>query len=194
MKRRRMVRAEGELSVLSTKMCVDGVRKENTVATIPFPFLSFHHYSDLRKFLILPWVKLSLGFEEVGQKGEGSNWRWWSRVTGAGSAGGSGTGEHEENEAGDEEQESEPKQRFGTTVWTQQQEEESGEAASVRFPEAIGDQGWGLLDSAFQMAMGREGAQCQANSMTVVSKEWFTTTGPRAILPSEGLASDQGSV
>lgn len=54
MKRRRMVRAEGELSVLSTKMCVDGVRKENTVATIPFPFLSFHHYSDLRKFLILP--------------------------------------------------------------------------------------------------------------------------------------------
>ena len=54
---------------------------------------------------------------------------------------GVGQGSMEENETGDEEQASEPKQRFGTTVWTQQQEEESGEAASVRFPEAMGDQG-----------------------------------------------------
>lgn len=40
-KGRRMVKASGELSVLSTKTCVDGGRKENTVTTVPFPSFAF---------------------------------------------------------------------------------------------------------------------------------------------------------
>ena len=59
-----MLKTWGELSVPSTKICVYGVRKEENIFTTIY--ISFHHYSGLRKFSDLPWAELSLGFEEVG--------------------------------------------------------------------------------------------------------------------------------
>lgn len=121
-------------------MCGWGEKREYRYNR-PFPFLCFpfYHFSGLRQFLIPQELSRAWGSRKQGPGERAQTGPEGRRSLDQAQQVGVGPRSMKEKEAGDEERVSGAEQRFGATAWTRQQEEESGEAASVRFPEAMGD-------------------------------------------------------